>query len=56
MQFHIVLTERGGLGVAWDEEQPPMYEDVPASPPTYTQMEDFNIEELDNEVDRLRLE
>lgn len=56
MQFHIVLTERSGLGVSWDEEQPPMYEDVPASPPTYTQMEDFNIEELDNEVDRLRLE
>lgn len=56
MQFNIVLTERSGLGVSWDEEQPPMYEDVPASPPTYTQMEDFNIEELDNEVDRLRLE
>jgi hypothetical protein len=56
MQFHIILTERSGLGVSWDEEQPPMYEDVPASPPTYTQMEDFNIEELDNEVDRLRLE
>jgi hypothetical protein len=55
MQFHTVLTERSGLGVSWDEEQPPMYEDVPASPPTYTQMEDFNIEELDNEVDRLHL-
>jgi arrestin-related trafficking adapter 1 len=55
MQFNIVLTERSGLGISWDEEQPPMYEDVPASPPTYTQMEDFNIEELDNEVDRLHL-
>jgi len=55
MQFHIVVTERSGLGVSWDEEQPPMYDDVPASPPTYTQMEDFNIEELDNEVDRLHL-
>jgi hypothetical protein len=56
MQFHVVLTERSGLGISWDEEQPPMYEDVPASPPTYTQMEDFNIEELDNEVDHLHLE
>lgn len=34
-QFHLVLTERSGMGIAWDEEQPPVYEDVPASPPTY---------------------
>lgn len=34
-QFHLVLTERSGMGIAWDEEQPPIYEDVPASPPTY---------------------
>ncbi|KAL5119991.1 Endocytosis regulator [Pleosporales sp. CAS-2024a] len=33
--FHLVLTERSGMGIAWDEEQPPVYEDVPASPPTY---------------------
>lgn len=54
-QFHIVLTERCGLGISWDEEQPPMYEDVPASPPTYTQMEDFDIAELDGESDHLNL-
>ncbi|CAA9959909.1 hypothetical protein P3342_005287 [Pyrenophora teres f. teres] len=34
-QFHLVLTERSGMGIAWDEEQPPLYEDVPISPPTY---------------------
>ncbi|KAH7083754.1 hypothetical protein FB567DRAFT_529848 [Paraphoma chrysanthemicola] len=34
-QFHLTLTERSGMGIAWDEEQPPVYEDVPASPPTY---------------------
>jgi hypothetical protein len=34
-QFHLVLTERSGMGISWDEEQPPLYEDVPASPPTY---------------------
>lgn len=34
-QFHLTLTERSGMGIAWDEEQPPVYEDVPVSPPTY---------------------
>lgn len=36
MQFHLHVTERSGLGISWDEEMPPMYEDVPASPPGYT--------------------
>jgi hypothetical protein len=40
-QFHLILTERAGLGISWDEEQPPMYEDVPASPPTY--VGDYNV-------------
>ncbi|KAF3031249.1 hypothetical protein E8E12_000889 [Didymella heteroderae] len=35
-QFHLVLTERPGMGIAWVEEQPPIYEDVPAGPPAYT--------------------
>lgn len=36
MQFKVVVTERSGLGVAWDDEVPPMYEDVRAlSPPVY---------------------
>ena len=41
MQFKLVLTQRAGMGISWDEEQPPMYEDVPSSPPGYTRMEDF---------------
>jgi arrestin-related trafficking adapter 1 len=35
MHFTTVLTERSGLGISWDEEQPPLYENVPASPPRY---------------------
>lgn len=35
MHFSLTLTERAGLGISWDEEQPPLYENVPASPPNY---------------------
>ncbi|KAG7918024.1 hypothetical protein KL905_004103 [Ogataea polymorpha] len=36
MQFRLVLTERSGLGVAWDDEVPPTYNTVGAlSPPPY---------------------
>lgn len=36
MQFKVTLTERSGLGIAWDDEVPPTYHDVKAlSPPTY---------------------
>ena len=35
MQFAINVTERAGMGISWDEEMPPVYEDVPASPPGY---------------------
>jgi arrestin-related trafficking adapter 1 len=41
MSFNIILTERAGLGISWDEETPPMYEDVPASPPRYGKTEDY---------------
>ncbi|KAJ5107115.1 hypothetical protein N7456_003790 [Penicillium angulare] len=47
MQFNLNVTERSGLGISWDEEMPPTYEDVPASPPGYfkldtqSQMEDY---------------
>lgn len=37
MQFAVMVTERSGMGISWDEEQPPMYEDVPPSPPLYPQ-------------------
>ncbi|ORY19559.1 hypothetical protein BCR34DRAFT_595502 [Clohesyomyces aquaticus] len=52
-QFHLVLTERAGMGISWDEEQPPMYEDVPASPPTY--VEDFDIARLEAETSSLHI-
>lgn len=35
MQFKLVMTDRSGLGISWEEEVPPTYEDVPSSPPTY---------------------
>jgi len=35
MQFKMVVTGRSGLGISWDEEAPPVYEDVPAAPPSY---------------------
>ncbi|GME78470.1 unnamed protein product [Ambrosiozyma monospora] len=36
MQFKLIITERSGLGVAWDDEVPPTYTSVGAlSPPTY---------------------
>ena len=44
MQFKLILTERAGMGISWDEEQPPMYEDVPNSPPGYVRMEEFHGE------------
>jgi len=44
MQFTLILTERSGLGISWDEEQPPVYENVPESPPSYAIMKDFEGE------------
>jgi hypothetical protein len=35
MQFNLVVTERSGLGISWDDEVPPVYSDVPLSPPEY---------------------
>ncbi len=35
MHFSAVVTERAGMGISWDEESPPLYENVPASPPGY---------------------
>lgn len=39
MQFKLQMSERSGLGIAWDDEVPPTYDDVKAlSPPTYSSM------------------
>lgn len=58
MQFKLVVTERAGQGISWDEEMPPMYEDVERSPPGYTRLENFEGElpqlELDEELDGMR--
>ena len=35
MHFQLLVTERSGLGISWDEEMPPVYNDVPESPPGY---------------------
>jgi hypothetical protein len=35
MTFNLVVTERAGMGISWDEETPPLYENVPDSPPGY---------------------
>ena len=35
MSFKLTVTERAGMGISWDEETPPVYEDVPDSPPGY---------------------
>lgn len=42
MQFSINVVDRPGLGISWDDEVPPVYADVPLSPPTYaTTVEDI---------------
>jgi arrestin-related trafficking adapter 1 len=40
MSFPMIITERGGMGISWDEEIPPRYEDVAwNAPPTFAQSE-----------------
>ena len=51
-QFNLVVTERAGMGIAWDDEMPPLYEDVPASPPRYIHVQDYD---LNDDVENLRL-
>lgn len=50
MQFSLVVTERLGMGISWDEEQPPMYEDVPVSPPSYARMDNYEGEPIPYEA------
>ena len=54
-QFNIVVTERLGMGIAWDDETPPTYEDVPASPPSYLQVDDYSGDDLNDDIDHLHL-
>jgi arrestin-related trafficking adapter 1 len=40
MTYPMIVTERGGMGISWDEEIPPRYEDVAwNAPPTFAQSE-----------------
>ncbi|KAL9054439.1 MAG: hypothetical protein Q9162_004161 [Coniocarpon cinnabarinum] len=32
-QFGLKVSERAGLGISWDEEEPPLYEDMTQGPP-----------------------
>ncbi|KAK8057810.1 hypothetical protein PG996_011747 [Apiospora saccharicola] len=45
MHFGTTLTERGGLGVSWDNEAPPIYKDEPVDDPG------LNYETLDGQSD-----
>lgn len=47
MHFGVVLTEHSGLGVSWDNESPPVYEDVPPSPPAYPIEAPVDYEDLE---------
>ncbi|KAG6014290.1 hypothetical protein E4U41_004881 [Claviceps citrina] len=50
MHFAVSMTEYPGLGVSWDNEAPPVYQDVPPSPPGYPSeppIEYGQLEELD---------
>lgn len=33
--FKVVVTEKSGIGTSWDNEQPPVYENVGGGPPEY---------------------
>ncbi|CAM1510202.1 Fc.00g005370.m01.CDS01 [Cosmosporella sp. VM-42] len=44
MHYAIVLTDHPGMGVSWDNEAPPVYQDVPPSPPGYPTPEEPPIE------------
>ncbi|KAI1313509.1 hypothetical protein F5Y03DRAFT_336874 [Xylaria venustula] len=57
MNFGVVITDRPGLGVSWDNEAPPIYQDVPPSPPSYARatfqngaVEDFSLSSASSSV------
>lgn len=58
-QFNLNVTERAGMGISWDDEMPPMYEDVPASPPHYvnehTTVTDYVGNDLHEDFEHLTL-
>ncbi|EME86225.1 uncharacterized protein MYCFIDRAFT_210444 [Pseudocercospora fijiensis CIRAD86] len=59
-QFALNVTERCGMGIAWDDEMPPQYDDVPASPPHYqnerTTVQIIDRDEIHGDVEHLSLD
>ncbi|KAK5119085.1 hypothetical protein LTR62_000296 [Meristemomyces frigidus] len=60
-QFNLHVTDRAGMGISWDDEMPPAYEDVPASPPHYrgselTVMREFAVDQVTGAVEDLSLD
>ena len=57
--FALNVTERAGMGLAWDDETPPSYEDVPTSPPHYqnqgTTVRNYEGSDLHEDVESLAL-
>ena len=53
MHFSTILTERGGIGISWDNEAPPIYQDVPPSPPAYSEETMFGGEGDSSILDRI---
>ncbi|KAM6524914.1 Endocytosis regulator [Fusarium falciforme] len=51
MHYGVVMTDHAGMGVSWDNEAPPVYQDVPPSPPAYPMQESpieyESLEQLD---------
>lgn len=56
MHFNVTVTERSGLGISWDEEQPPLYQNVPASPPAYGNTEVYEGDAIPDYEDLTPLE
>lgn len=56
MSFPMLVTERGGMGISWDEEIPPRYEDVAwNAPPKFDQIDgpsvDHDRDSMDEELE-----
>lgn len=47
MHFAVTLSEYPGMGVSWDNEAPPIYGDVPPSPPAYPLDSPIDYEDLE---------
>jgi len=47
MHYSVAMSEFPGLGVSWDNEAPPMYQDVPPSPPTYPDESPIDYDSLE---------